>query len=97
MLQFRFLGSPGASSGLGAWFKDERFRVTLSKPPFQDRNRNRYRNRLSSIRTMVAPKAFLDPDFDIDFDPDILLPWFEPGRIGQAQLEAHLVFVRETV
>ena len=31
-------------------------------------------NRLSSIRTMVAPKAFLDPDFDIDFDPDTLLP-----------------------
>ena len=28
---------------------------------------------------MVAPKAFLDPDFDfdIDFDPDTLLPWFE--------------------
>ena len=63
-----------------AWFKNERFRVTLSKLPFQGRNRNRYRNRLSSIRTMVAPKAFLDPDVDIDFDPDTLLPWFEPGR-----------------
>jgi len=65
-----------------AWFKNRRFRVTLSKPPFQNRNPNRYRNRLSSIRTMVAPKAFLDldPDFDIDFDPDTLLPWFEPGQ-----------------
>ena len=37
-------------------------------------------NRLSCIRIMVAPKAFLDPDFDLDFDPDTLLPWFEPGR-----------------
>ena len=27
---------------------------------------------------MVAPKAFLDPD--PDFDPDTLLPWFEPGQ-----------------
>ena len=66
-----------------AWFKNERFRVTLSKPQFQVQNRNRYRNRLSSIRTMVAPKAFLDPDFP---GRAPRLPEGLPHRPGRAQL-----------